>query len=63
VLAGAFDAAARLVARDTGTTLAGDTSAMVGALESNVQLADLVSFVLSDEHFQARQALKLAIDT
>ncbi len=63
VLAGAFDAAARLVARDTGTTLAGDTAAMVTALENNPQLADLVSFVLSDEHFQARQALKLAIDT
>ena len=63
VLAGAFDAAARLVARDTGTILAGDTSAMIAALENNVQLADLVSFVLSDEHFQARQALKLAIDT
>jgi len=63
VLAGAFDAAARLVARDTGTTLAGDTTAMIGALENNPQLADLVSFVLSDEHFQARQALKLAIDT
>jgi hypothetical protein len=63
VLAGAFDAAARLVARETGTTLAGDTTAMVTALENNQQLSDLVSFVLSDEHFQARQALKLAIDT
>jgi hypothetical protein len=36
---------------------------MIGALESNPHLVDLVSFSLSDEHFQARQALKLAIDT
>jgi len=63
LLAGAFDAAARLVARDTGVNLAGDTNAMIGALESNTQLVDLVAFSLSDEHFQARQALKLAIDT
>ena len=62
LLAGAFDAAARLVARDTGVTLAGDTNAMIAALESNPRLVDLVAFSLSEEHFQARQALKLAID-
>ena len=63
LLCGAFDAAIRLVARDSGATLAGDTNAMVAALESNAQLSDLVSFALSDELFQARQALRLAIDS
>ncbi len=63
LLAGAFDAAARLVARDTGATLSGDTTAMVSAVESSPQLADLVSFAVSDEYFQARQVLRLAIDT
>ena len=50
------------VARDTGVNLAGDTNAMIAALESNPRLVDLVAFSLSEEHFQARQALKLAID-
>lgn len=63
LLAGAFDAAVRLVARDGGVTLAGDTGGMVAALEGNAQLADLVAFSLSDELFQARQALRLAIDS
>jgi len=63
VVAAAFDAAARLVARDTGATLAGDTAAMTAALESNPQLADLVAYALSDEHFQARQGLRMAIDS
>jgi len=63
VLCGAFDAAARLVARDTGVTLAGDTAAMVSSLVANAQLLDLISFSLSDENFSARQALRLAIDT
>jgi tetratricopeptide (TPR) repeat protein len=62
LLSGAFDAAARLVARDVGVNLAGDTAAMVGSLESNPALADLIAYMLSDEHFSARQALKLAID-
>ena len=62
LLCGAFDAAIRLVARESGATLAGDTQAMVLALEGNAQLADLVGFSLSDELFQARQALRLAID-
>ena len=63
VLCGAFDAAARLIARDCGVTLAGDTGAMVQSLEANAQLVDLISFALSDEHFQARQSLRLSIDT
>ena len=63
VLAGAFDAAARLIARDTGASMTGDTNAMIAALEQNPQLADLVAFQLSDEHFQLRQALQLAIDS
>ncbi len=63
VLCGAFDAAVRLVARESNATLAGDTQAMVLALEGNAQLADLVGFALSDDFFQARQTLRLAIDT
>lgn len=62
LLSGAFDAAARLVARDVGVNLAGDTAAMVASLEGNPALADLIAYMLSDEHFSARQALKLAID-
>ncbi|MDP2344726.1 MAG: hypothetical protein Q8O67_27500 [Deltaproteobacteria bacterium] len=62
LLCGAFDAAIRLVARESGATLAGDTQAMVQALEGNAQLADLTAYALSDELFQARQALRLAID-
>jgi hypothetical protein len=62
LLAGAFDAAARLVARDTGVNHAGDTTAKIAALESNSPHVDLVAFSLSEEHLQARQALKLAID-
>ncbi len=61
--AGAFDVAARLVARDVGVNLAGDTAAMIASLEANPSLADLIAYMLSDEHFAARQALKLAIDT
>lgn len=63
LLSGAFDAAARLVARDVGVNLAGDTTAMIANLDSNPALADLIAFMLSDEHFSARQALKLAIDS
>lgn len=61
--AGAFDVAARLVARDVGVNLAGDTAAMIASLEANPSLADLIAYMLSDEHFAARQTLKLAIDT
>lgn len=63
LLAGGFDAAVRLVARESGTALAGDTQAMARAIEANPHLADLVSFALSDELFQARQILKLAIES
>jgi hypothetical protein len=62
LLSGAFDAAARLVARDVGVNLAGDTAAMITSMESNPALADLIAYMLSDEHFAARQALKFAID-
>jgi tetratricopeptide (TPR) repeat protein len=63
LLCGALDAAIRLVARDTGASLAGNTAMLVQSLEQNTQLVDLVAFGLSDEFFQARQALRLAIDT
>ena len=63
LLAGAFDAAVRIIARDTGVVLAGDQAAMTQSFASQPQLADLVSYSVSDEYFQARQALHLAIDT
>jgi hypothetical protein len=62
VVCGAFDAAVRLIAKDTGKQLASDAQQLVATLEGEPRLADLVSFALSDEHFQARQALRLAID-
>lgn len=62
LLSGAFDAAVRLIAKDAGKPLATDAQKLVTTLESEPRLADLVSFALSDEHFQARQALRLAID-
>jgi tetratricopeptide (TPR) repeat protein len=62
LLAGAIDVAVRLVARDHGTRLAGNTASLLQTIGATPALADLFAFVVSDEFFQARQALKLAID-
>ena len=63
LLSGAFDAAVRLIAKDAGKPLATDAGKLIVTIEAEPRLADLVSFALSDDHFQARQALRLAIDT
>jgi tetratricopeptide (TPR) repeat protein len=63
LLSGALDAALRLVARDAAVTFAGDTQAMVATIEAQPMLTDLIGYAVSDEFFQARQALRLAIDT
>jgi len=55
-------AAVRLAARDVGE-LPGDPAAMRAALESSPLLADLIAFAVSDAHFMARQALRLAVDS
>jgi hypothetical protein len=63
LLSGAFDAAVRLIAKDAGRPLASDAQRLAGTLESEPRLADLVSYAVSDDHFQARQALRLSIDS
>ena len=63
LISGAFDAAVRLIAKDAGRPLASDAAKLAGTLESEPRLADLVGFAVSDDHFQARQTLRLAIDS
>jgi tetratricopeptide (TPR) repeat protein len=63
VLSGALDVAVRLVARDLGVSLSGNTASLLQTIEAHPALLDLFVFGLSDEYFLARQALKLAIDT
>jgi tetratricopeptide (TPR) repeat protein len=63
LLSGAFDAAVRLIAKESGKPLASDAGKLAATLESEPRLADLVSYALTDDHFLARQALRLAIDS
>lgn len=63
LLSGAFDAAVRIIAKETQRTLASEPQKLVGTVEAEPRLADLVAYALSDEHFLARQALRLAIDS
>lgn len=63
LLSGAFDAAVRILAKEAAKPLASDTSKLAATIESDPRLADLVGYALSDDHFQARQALRLAIDS
>jgi cellulose synthase operon protein C len=63
LLSGAFDAAVRLIAKETQRPLASDAQKLATTIESEPRLADLIAYALSDDHFQARQALRLAIDT
>lgn len=62
LLSGAFDAAVRLIAKETGRPLASDAQKLAATLEAEPRLADLVAYASSDDHFQARQALRFAID-
>ncbi len=62
LVSGAFDAAVRLIAKEQGRPLASDATKLAGTLESEPRLADLVAYAVSDDHFQARQTLRLAID-
>jgi hypothetical protein len=57
-----FDAAIRILAKEASKPLTSDAQKLVATLESDARLSDLVSYALSDDHFQARQALRLAID-
>ncbi|MCC7074657.1 MAG: tetratricopeptide repeat protein [Deltaproteobacteria bacterium] len=62
LLSGAFDAAVRILAKEAAKPLAGETAKLAATIEGDPRLADLVGYALSDDHFQARQALRLAID-
>lgn len=63
LLSGAFDAAVRILAKEAAKPLAGETAKLAATIEGDPRLADLVGYALSDDHFQARQALRLAIDS
>ena len=63
LLSGAFDAAVRILAKEAAKPLASETSKLAATIEGDARLADLVGYALSDDHFQARQALRLAIDS
>jgi hypothetical protein len=62
LMSGAFDAAVRLIAKEAQRPLASDVQKLTTTLENEPRLADLVAWALSDDHFLARQALRLAID-
>jgi lipopolysaccharide biosynthesis regulator YciM len=62
VLCGAFDAAGRLVLRENIPGAIADAAALQKAMSQTPDLVDLTAYALSDDHFLARQALKVAID-
>lgn len=62
LLAGAFDAAVRLIAKEAQRPLASEFEQLAATLEGEPRLLDLVGWAVSEDHFNARQALRLAVE-